>query len=283
MTAPDPVDQPSNRSLPQALGIDLAVLIQNVGVNLSDHVRLCVARIALRCLDVTVVQLQLIGRAGVPEGVENHIRKVCVPFQSVEGIADHPILAGTAIIQGKHQIIIIVRIPQIRFGSVLAFLPGSQQSGKGHRDPHLTDTGFRFRLLQYQPGLGLAVNNSRESKEYVILSQSTHCLGFLQRSNKLVHHTGIHILNIYLPNNRVDIVPDQACIGGAHRQPPLSLAIHIHKVNEKLLDLYGSRRNECTGIDLVLNLTLALLGFLLGCESLPFLLEITVRVFIAKN
>ena len=70
-----------------------------MGIGLSCHVRLCVARIALCCFDVSVVQLQLIGRAGVPERVENHIRKVCIPFQPVEGITDHPILAGTTVIQ----------------------------------------------------------------------------------------------------------------------------------------------------------------------------------------
>ena len=128
------------------------------------------ARIALRCLDVSVVQLQLIGRAGVSERVENHIRKVCVPFQPVEGITDYPILTRTAIIKGEYKIVVVVGIPLIGLCLILAFLPGSQQPGKGHRDPHLSDTGFRFRLLQYQPGLGLAVNNSRESKEYVILS-----------------------------------------------------------------------------------------------------------------
>jgi len=70
-----------------------------------------VARIALRRLDVSVVQLQLISRAGVPEGVKKHIRKVCIPFQSVEGIADYPILSRTAIIKGKHKIVIVVGIP----------------------------------------------------------------------------------------------------------------------------------------------------------------------------
>ena len=69
------------------------------------------ARIALRCLDVSVVQLQLIGRAGVPERVENHIRKVCIPFQPVEGIADYPILAGTSVVKRENQAVIVVGIP----------------------------------------------------------------------------------------------------------------------------------------------------------------------------
>ena len=42
--------------------------------------------------------------------MENHIRKVCIPFQPVEGIADYPILIRTAIIKGKDQIAIVVGI-----------------------------------------------------------------------------------------------------------------------------------------------------------------------------
>ena len=37
----------------KALGIDLAVFVQNVCIDLSDHVRLCVARIALCCLYIS--------------------------------------------------------------------------------------------------------------------------------------------------------------------------------------------------------------------------------------
>ena len=70
-----------------------------MGIDLSYHVRLSVARIALCRFDISMVQLQLISRAGVPERMENHIRKVCVPFQPVKSITDHPILAGPTVIQ----------------------------------------------------------------------------------------------------------------------------------------------------------------------------------------
>ena len=39
----------------KALGVNLAVLIQNVGIDLGNHVRLCVPRIALCCFDISVV------------------------------------------------------------------------------------------------------------------------------------------------------------------------------------------------------------------------------------
>ena len=68
------------------------------------------ARIALRRLDVSVVQLQLISRAGVPEGVENRIRKVCVPFQPIERISNNTSLARMSIIKGEDEITVVVGI-----------------------------------------------------------------------------------------------------------------------------------------------------------------------------
>ena len=74
----------------KALGINLAVLIQNMGIDLGYHIRLCVARIALGCFGC------IRGSASGYRScwLENHIRKVCVPFQTVKNITDHSILAG---------------------------------------------------------------------------------------------------------------------------------------------------------------------------------------------
>ena len=41
------------------LGVDLAILVQNVGIHAGDHVDLSVARITLGGLQVAVVELQL--------------------------------------------------------------------------------------------------------------------------------------------------------------------------------------------------------------------------------
>ena len=47
------------------LGVDLAVLVQNMGVDLGEHVNLSVARVALGGLQVAVVE-SLAGRAAMP-------------------------------------------------------------------------------------------------------------------------------------------------------------------------------------------------------------------------
>ena len=54
------------------LGVDLPILVQNVGIHAGDHVDLSVSSIALSGLQVAVVQLQLIGGAGMAEGVKDH-------------------------------------------------------------------------------------------------------------------------------------------------------------------------------------------------------------------
>jgi len=94
---------------------------------------------------------------------------------------------------------------------------------------------------------------------------------------------GMHTLNVYLTQNGVPIIPNPSRIGGTHCQFPLPLAIQIHRINEKILDLYVGGWNECTGVDLMLDLNLTLLRFLLGLKRFPFLLGITVCVIMAKN
>ena len=54
------------------LCVDLPILVQNVGIHAGDHVDLSVSSIALSGLQVAVVQLQLIGGAGMAEGVKDH-------------------------------------------------------------------------------------------------------------------------------------------------------------------------------------------------------------------
>ena len=57
----------------EPLGVDFPVFIKDVRIDLRHHIGLCVTRVALSGLDVTMVQLQLVGRAGVTQGVENNI------------------------------------------------------------------------------------------------------------------------------------------------------------------------------------------------------------------
>ena len=51
------------------LGVDLAVLVQDVGIHAGNHVDLRMARVALGGLQVAVVQFQLVGGAGMTEGI----------------------------------------------------------------------------------------------------------------------------------------------------------------------------------------------------------------------
>jgi len=48
------------------LCVDLTVFVQNVSVDVGDHVNLRMAGVTLSSLQVTVVQLQLVSRTGMP-------------------------------------------------------------------------------------------------------------------------------------------------------------------------------------------------------------------------
>ena len=51
------------------LRIDLAILVENVRIDLCDHVDLGVSGVTLRRLEIAVIELELVGRAGMPEGM----------------------------------------------------------------------------------------------------------------------------------------------------------------------------------------------------------------------
>ena len=49
------------------------VIVQNMGILIRDHLRLCVTGIPLNRFDVAAVQLQLIGDAGMAQTVEDNL------------------------------------------------------------------------------------------------------------------------------------------------------------------------------------------------------------------
>ena len=51
------------------LGVDLAVLVQNVRIHAGNHVDLRMARVALSGFQVAVVQFQFVGGTGMTEGI----------------------------------------------------------------------------------------------------------------------------------------------------------------------------------------------------------------------
>ena len=60
------------------LGVDLAVLVQDMGIHAGNHVNLRMARVALGGLQVAVVQFQLVGGAGMTEGMKDHPGQPCL-------------------------------------------------------------------------------------------------------------------------------------------------------------------------------------------------------------
>ena len=52
------------------------VIIQDVRVLVSNHLRLCMTGVSLNGFDVAAVQFQLIGDTGVAQTVKNHLRQI---------------------------------------------------------------------------------------------------------------------------------------------------------------------------------------------------------------
>ena len=63
------------KGLLKPLRIDLAVFIQDMSIDLSDHVDLRMSRIILRCLQIAMIQLKLVCRAGMPKRMEHNVMK----------------------------------------------------------------------------------------------------------------------------------------------------------------------------------------------------------------
>ena len=55
------------------LGIDLSVLVKDVGVHFCNHVDFSMVRISLSSFQIAVVEFELVGGAGMSERVEHHI------------------------------------------------------------------------------------------------------------------------------------------------------------------------------------------------------------------
>lgn len=54
----------------ELLRVELSILVENVRVNLGDHIDLRVSGITLRCFQVSVVELQFVSCTGMAEGME---------------------------------------------------------------------------------------------------------------------------------------------------------------------------------------------------------------------
>ncbi len=69
------------------LCVDLTVFVQDMRIDFRDHVNLCMAGISLGGFEIPFVQLQLVGRAGVAQGVEYHIGQAGRLFKAFKMVA----------------------------------------------------------------------------------------------------------------------------------------------------------------------------------------------------
>ena len=133
------------------LGVDLPILIQDVCVNLGNHVALCMTGITLRCLNISLIDFQLISCAGVTERMKNNIWKTSGFFQSFKLISNNPIFTGAARFLRQNQIVVDIVIAHKLLELVLLLFPFPQDKGKSSRNPNLTNAAFCFRLFQNEP------------------------------------------------------------------------------------------------------------------------------------
>ena len=84
------------------LGIDLAVLVKDVGVHFCNHINFRMARVSLGGFQIAVVEFQLISSAGMSERVEHHIRQSGFFFQQRKFFLNNPVLTWSAIRQSDH-------------------------------------------------------------------------------------------------------------------------------------------------------------------------------------
>ena len=92
------------------LRVDLTILIQNMRIDFCNHVHLGVAGVTLCRFQISVIQLQLVSRAAVSEGMKNNIGKVGFFLEPSEGVIDDGFLTRTAIRQSNDTA--IVQIPR---------------------------------------------------------------------------------------------------------------------------------------------------------------------------
>ena len=72
----------------KTLGINASVVVENVGVNIRDHLDLRVSRITLYRLNIAAVEFELVSDARMTETVEHNRRQIIVPNQFCQRSVD---------------------------------------------------------------------------------------------------------------------------------------------------------------------------------------------------
>ena len=80
------------------LCVDLAVFVQDMRIDFRDHVNLCMTGISLGSFEIPFVQFQLVGRAGVTQGMEYYIGQAGRLFKAFKLVANDAVLAGPSVV-----------------------------------------------------------------------------------------------------------------------------------------------------------------------------------------
>ena len=100
--------------------------------------------VSLHCLDVTAVQLQLVGDAGMSEAVENDFGKIIVADQLCKSFADLGFTDRCTGGGGKDNSIVMKFRSKKCFHFILGFFVANQHFCNAARKENAADAGFRL-------------------------------------------------------------------------------------------------------------------------------------------
>ena len=185
-------------------------------IHAGDHVDLRMACITLGGLQVAVVQFQLVGGAGMTEGMKDHSGQPCLFPQLLKLLQDDAVLAGAPIGQRHHQVKILVLVTEKSAKLILGVFPFPQ--------PYLADTGIGLGLFQDHSCAGVG---KQRRKDVVDILLPQHLNGPLGGPRQLLvdENIGVVIGNILVGD--VDVVPGQAQ-DLAHAQRAGKGQVHRH-------------------------------------------------------
>lgn len=147
-----------------------AVIVEDVGIQVGNHLGLGVPGVTLHRFDVSPVEFQLVGDAGVAQRVKDCLGQIALLDELVEGTVDSPGFHRHAQRPGDHQIKVPILVTKgiddlqllaPRFGQHL-------RSGSGQK--HLANAGFRLGRFEHLLGGGQG-GLRRENKNDILLAQ----------------------------------------------------------------------------------------------------------------
>ena len=128
----------------------------------------------------------------------------------------------------------------------------------------------------------------KNEKQYMLLGVFllAHLLNgrcFLQSLIILLQRAGRYLVQLQLPDDRLDIIPDQACVAGIHGNRPFRLTVQLHILIQKLRDCAAFRDGKAAGHLIVFDLCFAFLGILHGGIGFPLLMLFSACVGIGVH